>query len=490
MGLIWTGLDGEISSDEDLAVLHKAFWEAGSTGAQVLASMVGQFADANSDEKPFLDMVRAALAERFSQVVDAFVEFYRIAPEKRSDFHDFAARMLRGAVILCKPEAVSYVREQRRPDVYWTMWDLLVMENLRLMLCGYSRVWKSMQEFRKRLDGLDGVLFRGRFEAEWQRTMDFRDTGYGFLVQPRIGLPHMLCYLELKRGNTLIRRQISDYLVHLCRERPFLLEAVAPLFKEKAFRQRVKTAYQPLIDKTASDVFRRGDVNQAEVRGEYGRQIRVLVEDAFDQFLLDFDYHFKQRPPEVALPRWFGMLGGLSDEARQLVASSAMLGDLPLDWDREITFSHYIQQKLGKLVRDLVGDQFCSDEERLPDESVLRADHTGGAQPGDESAEAFIEDTQRTGKGQPRKRERESPEPDMNGFLKIREMAQLASDAVGYRVTAWQLREWARKGLVPTERSQSFSKTQLPRRRDYWLFRPDEETLRAIAGSANGVTQV
>jgi len=490
---VWEEVD-HFPTDAEYADLHRQFSTIEPTPEQLELIRLGIPCFPSDEDEVYVFAVHKVLSPWTRDILAAFEGYYRWTEEDCESAARFYYPALRTALVLTRPDIVEKLREMRRADVYaGAMWDLILLETFKSVLFVLESVGMQILCSYEELDKLDDAAFVGRFEDEWNELMRFRDQYGGFLVLPRVGITHMVRYQQMKRGGSNASRQVSDYLVHLCRERPFVLEALTPLFKEKAFRDRVKSAYQPLLNHLVAKVFRVGKANREEIRGAYGRDVRSMVDEAFDAFLLRFDYYFKRRPEELAIPRWFTMVGRMPDDVRKHIEKTSSLpSPAPVDWDREIAFSHYIEQKLLVLVGQLAGGSDAAwtplTFDELPEDDELPDDIDLGWETDDGLSDVLAEDKLRTGRARSSKSRNEQVTlgSEYPGYLKINEMALQASIALGVSISPWQLRNWAKNGIIPSERAQTFSSTRLPARRNYWLFRDDEETFSRIVLAARG----
>jgi len=339
------------------------------------------------------------------------------------------------------------------------------------------------------LDATDDGTFAEHFQTEWREVMEFKDPYYGFMVHPKVSVRHIARFLELQQGDRTIRYEASDYLTHLCKERPSVLETLTPLFREKAFRERLKVAYQTLIQATIKRTLRRTRSSEKHKTPGYKDAVRRTVEQAFDNMLVEFDYYFKDRPEDLAIPRWIGSLGGLSDKEKSEIADRSQLAELcPADWDREIAFTHYIEQKLDYLVTKLGGPAATVRERSRADRTEgLPPDHEIAHDSGVASASSVAEPVKsdawpaRRAKNTARMSVKEKLEgPNGETYFRINEVAEAATDAAGFEITALQVRKWTKQGRVRAIRYSELCGSRVPRRIDYWLFPDNEETIESI----------
>ena len=495
MELICTRKEGYFLSDKEFAELYEEFANIDMEPCQREIVKLGLPICPPSDkEDVHLMRIHKILLSVIESVMDAFNYYYEWSEEERRRTERLYPAVLRGALYLTRPDYVAQLKELRRQDVYPTFWHILLVDNLKVLLWALTNAGIAALDAYEELDKLGDAALAARFEEEWHRLYRCRDDYNGFFSVPKFSVTHVVRYLTSKHWHRDIRRQTSDYLLHLCQERPFVLEALTPLFKERAFRDRVKAAYQPLTDKVVSTILRDSGATKQEAQGSYGKEIRARVEEAFDKFLREFDYYFKRRPQELVIPRWCGMLGGIPDEQKKIAEELSQLpAALPADWDRELAFSHYIQQKLRRIVREEVGPDHPwknkKKKPQLPHDDILCADDESDSESGDqipgEIPQIFKGEAKRRGKQRPRNGfYDESYERDAQGFLKTKDMADFMNHEVGIYVSPRQLRDWAKQGLVPAARAQDYLPAKLPVRRNHWLFRDDEETISAISDTA------
>lgn len=364
-------------SDDEFAVFYREFTSLDLTASQEALATRWVPPPPSEAEYPYILALRNRLRPCIERMLNAFNLYYGFSEEERQRIMGYYPAALRIALILTKPEHVDGLKSMRRADVYPIFWDILLLENFKMMLLPINYVFQKVLDTGVELDGLEDSAFRKRFETEWAALKRYRDPYYGYWVQPRISLNNIVRYLQLPRGNRETRFQASDYLLHLCQERPSVLEVVYPLFKDKAFRDRVKAAYKPLTDKVARRIIRRSKANPQEAAGQYGRDVRSAVGKAFDKSLRKFDYHYKERPEIPGMPRWPGMIGGLSEDVKTRIQERVELQLVP-DWDREIAFPHFMKQKLEYLVTKMTGDAETVQErsrsartDRLPEDDHL-----------------------------------------------------------------------------------------------------------------------
>lgn len=506
MLLGWLKATENFPTDGDFAELRIALDATEMEPWQVESVQAGFPPAPSHAEIPYILAVADALSGPLARIVNAFEKYYGFSPHERAKIRAFVPRALRVAIILSKPDTLVRLREVRREDVYPTLWNLLVIENFRFLLLPINPVLYRLLVHYQHLDKMDDSPFAERFQAEWREVMEFKDPYYGFMVHPKMSVRHMARFLQLQQGDRTIRYQASDHLTHLCKERPSVLEALTPLFKEKAFRERLKVAYQPLIEGTVRHIL--GGTRAAGQHDTVGykRDVRAVVESAFDDLLVKFNYYFKKRPEGLGIPRWVGSLGGLTEEDRSGIAERAGFAEiLPRDWDREIAFTHYIEQKLRSLAGTLVGTtQYAGEhaqsdrtEGMLSDDELVPADLDGNDDTIHICNQSYLADTEkeqaRVRKSREHRNKTDGPEgqvigPDGKAYLMVSQMATKASDMAGFLISSYQIRQWAKSGLVSAARRSNVFGRKFTTRENHWLFEPTEQTLNQIVETAKAMS--
>lgn len=486
-------------SDDEFAEFYRDFMDLEADPSQLALAIDGVPSPASAQEEPYILAIRDMLRPWIERMLNAFNLYYGFTNEEWQRLLGYYPAALRTALILTRPEHVAALKPMRRGDVYPVFWPHLLLENFKMMLLPINYVISRVYESYLELDGLEEDAFRGRFESEWAELKRHRDPYYGYVVPPRVSLNNIVRYLQLRRGNREIRFQASDYLLHLCQERPCLLEVVSPLFKERAFRDRVKAAYEPLMGNTARRIVRRSVASEQEAAGEYGEDVRATVRKAFDKFLREFDYYFKERPDIPEMPRWSGILGGLCEDAEARI-QELVESQLSPNWDREIAFTHFIQERLGYLVEKMAGGKGTARErsrkartDRLPDDNRMPGSDQGF--PGDEDTDGVSDgggDSRPDHVQRIKDQERLLLEdairgPDGKDYLRVNEMAELATRTAAFEIASSQLRKWARQGLVSATRLGLLLEVPLTRRNNHWLFAVDDETISTIVRLAKNV---
>lgn len=479
-------------SDAEFADLYRTLRECAHP-VQTGLMLLGQLPPWNRDEAPYLRRISKALYGMPRFVEKAFVAYYGLTGDERRRLEISTTHCFRGAVILSHPDAIAHLKSMRRHDVYPSFWNILLIETLRLVLLGGCGLHLKLIGGYGQLDSLDDREFSARFESSWREVMKYRDAYYGFLVQPKVGLTNIVRYLKMMEGNRRIRFMASDYLLHQCQERPFLLEAISPLFKERAFRDRVKAAYHPLVEHSVRDILRMTEASLQEIHGDYGQHWRRMVGQAFDEFLRDFDYYFKTRPKELQIPRHAGMVGGIPEDIKHRMEEHLDVF-LPPDWDREISFTYYIREKLAYLAQRIAKEHRGRADGSATITTILDSDRNEAETSEDELYSA--QDWGSTAREQKRllreKKQRwfaSSPDKEIQGpdgrtYLRIHQMAETVSLHTGFSITARQIRNWIKSGAIPATQINTLFGTHVTIRQNHWLFEKSEEVVGLIVETA------
>jgi hypothetical protein len=440
-------------------------------------------------ECSFIQPILDALFKPIVKTLCAFYGYYRLDTVEFAQLEMSVPSLLRGSVILCRADIISALKASKRPDVYPTIWDKIVLETLRFLLMGVNDLLPRLLSSYQTISQLSGADFRIEVESEWREAMRFKDAYYGFLIHPRVGLVELVRYQQLPRTDKDTRWQISDYLAHLSQERPSVLETLTPLFKRKAFRDRIHLAYTPLIQKTIRTIItstRAGTLGQTL---GYEEEIRKHVNDAFDTFLIDFDYYYKRRPQNLPIPRWFGTLGGLPESVKQRIEStSPNLVDLAVDWDREIAFSHYMESKLVYLTRTLTGTELDEDRRYSSRTTQLHDNQISGLGEEDDDGNTEIARCKHRiiDRGAPNRKTESSYKSkhviglDGRTYLMVMQMSDFVRERSGVEVSADHLRYLAKTGRAPATRINDVFGTKLLTKDNFWLFEPSDENLKVI----------
>jgi DNA-binding transcriptional MerR regulator len=457
--------------DNDYIEIRRSFDRAGP-GSRFGAD--GSLPPVPSEEAPHVTFIVEVMKSFFTQVLLAFGHYYvTLAGGTAETLSEVALRAFRGAIVLCSEEMVRGIRETRREDVYDRVWPLIVAENFKTLFAGAVGIVEEVLAVHKELDAIKEDAEFGRlFEAHWQRLRPFRDDYYGFLVFPKLTPKHMARYQRVRIGATDIRYEVSDYMLHLLKERPSTLEVFSELFKDKAFAERVREAYEPLklklIDKITDMIKKSSEVDEA-----YRHRIAQAVDKAFERLLKSFDFYFKPRP-EGPMPRWRGILASWP-----IAEGQEELLNLFPDFTREIHFSRYLERKLEFLAWELLGGK---PPQTFPLEELSN------------DLEAVEEEQERTRRGEVTRKAR-NPWDDLiektylgldgKRYFLVNEMAQAVGLETGLGTSPRQLRAWAMAGHIKAHRRSDVDGRLYSQLKDWWLFEPTRENALHIAEIAH-----
>lgn len=463
----WLHDSSYFPGDDDYIEIRRSFDRAGP-GSQFGAD--GWLPSVPPSQAPHVTFIAEALRPFLINVLRAFGHYYvSLAGGNAKALSEVTARVFRGAILLCSEEVVSGIREARKEGVYDRVWALIVAEDFEFLFAGATGIIEEVLAAYRKLDAIkDDTEFRRWFEAYWQRLLPFRDDYYGFLVLPNLSLKDMVRYQRIRRGAAGVRHEVSDYLIHLLKERPTTLEVFSELFKEKAFADRVRKAYAPLkrllTFRIARKLKRGGEMTQG-----FKQRATQAVNDAFERILQSFDFYFKPRP-EGSMPRWKGIL-----TSWPLAEGQQELLDLFPGFTREIHFSRYLERNLEFLAWELTGGKplQTSPLEELSDD-----------------LEAVEEEEERIARGKITQKaknlwdvlmERTYQGPEGKRYFLVNEMAQAVNLETGLGVSPRQLRAWAEAGHIKALRRSDVEGRPYSQLKNWWLFEPTREHALSVA---------
>lgn len=182
-------------------------------------------------------------------------------------------------------------------------------------------------------------------------------------------------------------------------------------------------------------------------------------------------------------------MGGLPESTKaQIFNQSPNLIPAVADWDREIAFSHYIQEKLIGLVSHLSGGKIQNHERDWNSrKSVSLKDDIE-----DQIASTVNEDdvgigpSIGTGKKKSGARRASAPEletvigRDGKFYVMINQMVALVRESSGVEISADQIRHLVKKGVVPAVKFNDIMHTDLPPRENAWLFEHTDDNRKLI----------
>jgi len=314
--------------------------------------------------------------------------------------------------------------------------------------------------------------FRQAVEDEWRRVLCYGNGFHGFTVFPRIFIEDLVRYQKLGGGDDLVSWSISNWVIWSMTAFPHPVQAVVPKFGEKALGERLVRMYEPLIQSFASKLLRRAaavegwtDVPDKEDAVETLRALlRKLAEE----------YDFMRGKPE-ALVSSVGAIGPESSpEWREKLDARCREFGLPFH-ARDLVhvgFPRYVVSKFERFLRESY-PWYSAEYGDMKAESGAIVEGRG------EVAEVFRAETRRTrtksdtGPGIPI-----ALEHDGVRYFYIHQAAH------AFGVTRDQLRNWDRRGQLPTQRVgdvDPFASATIANRRIYPDTPEMREKLRELA---------